>query len=73
MIMIGPNEWISHHSPHKVVPNYEKPEGYGGSLVEIKPHYTGDDRHEGERIVYATLGGHRVDPFFTPARRVYHL
>ncbi len=65
-IMIGPNEWISHHSLSKIVPNYEKPEGVTADRwIEINLYEQVMIVHEGDRIVYATLVATGVDPFFT--------
>ena len=65
-IMIGPGEWISHHSLSRVIPTYEKPEGVQADRwIEINLYEQVMIVHEGDQIVYATLVATGVDPFFT--------
>jgi len=65
-IMVGPDEWISHHSLSRVIPTYEKPEGVEADRwIEINLYEQVMIVHEGDQIVYATLVATGVDPFFT--------
>lgn len=65
-LMIAPNEWISHRSLSRVIPNTEKPAGVTTDRwIEINLYEQVMLVHEGDRIVYATLVATGVDPFFT--------
>jgi len=65
-IMIGPNEWISHRSLSRFIPNYEKPEGVPSDRwIEVNLYEQVLTVHENGRILFTTLVATGVDPFFT--------
>jgi hypothetical protein len=65
-LMIGPDEWVSHRSLSRVIPNTEKPAGVTTERwIEINLYEQVMLVHDGNRIVYATLVTTGSDPFFT--------
>lgn len=65
-LKIGVNEWVSHHSLSRVIPNNEKPTGVTSDRwIEINLYEQVMLVHEGDQIVYATLVTTGSDPFFT--------
>jgi hypothetical protein len=65
-LKIGPDEWISHSTLSRVIPNTEKPAGVTTDRwIEVNLYEQVMLVHEGNRIIYATLVTTGSDPFFT--------